>query len=151
MPKITGILPTVERGPTWGELEELGLVKKAGLIWSFEIDRLTPSQNELARRYRNRHAYAKLRTEFELWIMAGMANGRIPKATGRRKLTITRYAKSKRYLLDRGNLVGGCKPLLDAAIQMGLIMDDKEELLDDHYEQEVCAKRPRTEVEVTDA
>jgi hypothetical protein len=83
--------------------------------------------------------------------MVGMANGSIPPAVGRRRLVITRYCKSKRYLLDRGNLVGGCKPLLDAAIIRGLIKDDTEDALDDHYQQEVDAGHPRTEITVEDA
>ncbi|MBT8454160.1 MAG: hypothetical protein KJO40_19510 [Deltaproteobacteria bacterium] len=121
------------------------------MIGLITVDRLTPSQNELRRKYKNRHAYARLRNEFCDWIMVGMANGGIPRAVGRRRLVITRYAKSKRYLLDRGNLVGGCKPLLDAAIIRGLITDDTEDALDDHYRQEVDAACPRTEIAVEDA
>lgn len=107
------------------------------MSWSIRIQRHTPSQNVLVRKYKNPHAYAKLRNELSQWIMVGMANAGIPKAKRRRRLTITRFAKSKRHLLDRGNLVGGCKPLLDAATQQGLILDDKEEHLDDIYHQEV--------------
>lgn len=69
--------------------------------------------------------------------MVLMRNEGVPRASGRRKLTITRFAVSRRHLLDRGNLIGGCKPLLDAAIHQGLIVDDKEEYLDDEYRQEV--------------
>lgn len=118
----------------------------AGLI---RIDELTPSQNVLVRRLHNRYVYAKLRSKFQTWIMVGMANGKIAKATGRRRLTITRYVRSRRYLLDRGNFIGGCKPLLDAARLQGLIVDDTEALLDDHYVQKIDAD-PRVEILVED-
>lgn len=115
-----------------------------------EIGILTPSQNILARKFKQPYAYKKLRDTLESWLMVGRTNHRIPKATGRRRLTITRYAKHERYLLDRGNFVGGCKPLLDAAIRQGLIIDDKEVHLDDVYEQQIDAKRPRTELRIED-
>jgi hypothetical protein len=130
------------------------LLRLAGLpilLGTITIGRPTPSQNVLRRRYRNKHAYARLRDELASWIMVGMANGRIPKATGKRVLIVTRYAKSKRYLLDRGNHVGGCKPLIDAAIIRGLITDDTEDALDDRYKQDIDAEAPRTEIVVADA
>lgn len=117
--------------------------------WVIRIDELTPSQNVLRTKYRHHAAYRKLRDRMTQWIMVGMANGEIPRATGRRRLTITRYTRSKRYLLDRGNFVGGCKPLLDAAITRGLLLDDREEFLDDIYHQTVDADE-RTEIAVED-
>lgn len=109
------------------------------ILGTITIGELTPSQNVLVRKYRNKFAYAKLRDRLQQWIMAGMANGRIPKATRKRTLTITRYTRHRQFLLDRGNLVGGCKPLLDAATRQGLILDDREDYLDDIYEQQVDA------------
>lgn len=105
--------------------------------WLIPIGMRTPSQNELARKFSNRHLYAKLRKTLEQWVVLGMMNESVARATTRRRLTITRYARSKRFLLDRGNFVGGCKPLLDAATRHGLILDDKEEHLDDQYLQAV--------------
>ncbi len=113
------------------------------------IGELTPSQNVLARRHKHPAAYKKLRDRLQTWLMVEMTNGRIPKATTKRRLTITRYVRSKRYLLDRGNFVGGCKPLLDAAIRQGLIKDDREEWLDDVYHQEI-SQQQRTEILVED-
>lgn len=109
---------------------------------------LTPSQNVLARKFKSPFAYKRLRDTLETWLMVGRVNNRIPKATQRRRLTITRYAKTEHHLLDRGNFVGGCKPLLDAAIRQGLIIDDKEVHLDDIYEQRVDRRDPRTEVRI---
>jgi len=62
------------------------------------------------------------------------------------RLEVRRYSKGT---LDNGNLVGGCKPLLDAIAREGLIYDDCTEWLDDHYEQHPAkAKEGRTEVEI---
>jgi hypothetical protein len=114
-------------------------------MWRIVIDELTPSQNKF--KGMHHHAYRRLRERFCSWIMVGMANGGIPRASGKRTLRIVRYAKTKRYLLDRGNFIGGCKPLLDAAIAMGLIVDDTEDMLDDIYEQRVAERgQPRVEL-----
>lgn len=118
-------------------------------MWMIRIGFLTPSQNVLQRKYRLPFRYKKLKTELQTILMVEMANNGIPKAKARRRLTITRYVRSKRYLLDRGNLVGGCKPLLDAATLQGLIIDDKEEHLDDQYKQAVDPDE-RTEIRVED-
>lgn len=121
------------------------------VLGTITIDELTPSQNVLVRRFKNAHVYKKLRTRLAGWLMVEMTNLRIPRATGRRRLEIVRIVRSKRYLLDRGNFVGGCKPLLDAAILRGLIRDDREEWLDDHYRQEVDpARAGRTTIIVSD-
>lgn len=118
------------------------------MTWIIRIDELTPSQNAFKRMHPR--VYKKLRDRLQSWLMVGMVNQKIPKATTKRRLTIIRYARHKNYLLDRGNCVGGCKPLLDAAIRQGLILNDREDMLDDHYIQDVDAKAPRTEIRVED-
>ncbi len=118
------------------------------LVGIITIGELTPSQNVLARKFKNRYAYRDLRDRLQQWLMVEMTNQRIPRAAGKRRLTITRFVRNKRYRLDRGNFVGGCKPLLDAAIRQGLIRDDKEEWLDDVYKQEVRDRAACTEIRV---
>jgi hypothetical protein len=122
-------------------MQTLGLIR---------IGELTPSENVLLRKYRNKFAYAKLRDRLQQWIMVGMANARIPKATRKRTLTIIRYARHKQFLLDRGNFVGGCKPLLDAATRQGLILDDREDLVDDIYQQAIDAANGRVDIIVAE-
>lgn len=62
------------------------------------------------------------------------------------QLTITRHSAGE---LDYGNLVGGCKPLLDALVREGLIFDDSPTWLDDAYAQKPAKqKQGYTEVEV---
>jgi Holliday junction resolvase RusA-like endonuclease len=54
-------------------------------------------------------------------------------------------------LLDRGNLVGGAKPVLDALKHFGLIRDDSPKWIEDIVRQ--VQKQPdepeRTEIEIT--
>ena len=118
-------------------------------MWRIEVGELTPSQNKLARLYRHHSAYRKLRDRMEGWVMAGRLNGRIPTAQGKRRVTIRRCVRSRRYLLDRGNFVGGCKPLLDALCRQGLLVDDREECLEDVYEQVVESAAGAGRVTVT--
>lgn len=44
--------------------------------------------------------------------------------------------------LDNGNLIGGCKPILDVLVDLGVLVDDSLEWLEDHYYQ---VKVPREE------
>jgi hypothetical protein len=61
-------------------------------------------------------------------------------------LTIRRYSSGR---LDRGNFIGGCKPLLDALRHEGVIHDDSETWLEDRYEQHEAKRgEARTEVEI---
>lgn len=103
--------------------------------WVIQWRALPPSQNEIMRRFRTPQAYDRLLAGWRQ--VFGAAATTIPKATGRRRLEITRFIRGKKYWLDRGNLVGGCKPLLDAAVHAGLLIDDREDHLDDHYDQRI--------------
>ena len=103
--------------------------------WVIQWRTLPPSQNEIMRRFRTPQAYDRLLASWRQ--VFGAAATIIPKATGRRRLEITRFVRDKNYRLDRGNLVGGCKPLLDAAVHAGLLIDDREGHLDDHYDQRI--------------
>lgn len=57
-------------------------------------------------------------------------------ATEPRRVRIVRRYRSARYELDHDNLVGGCKPLVDALVKVGLIADDRREFVAVTYEQE---------------
>lgn len=162
---LPGPLVTVEHGErvVWGDDEELEAVLADALAsrqrsfhptvggkllvrvqaatvvpmvrWVIQWRTLPPSQNEIMRRFRTPQAYDRLLASWRQ--VFGAAATTIPRATGRRRLEITRFVRDKNYRLDRGNLVGGCKPLLDAAVHAGLLIDDREDHLDDHYDQRI--------------
>lgn len=54
----------------------------------------------------------------------------------KRLVVITRYSAGR---MDRINFAGGCKPVVDALVRVGLLYDDTEEWLDDRYVQDKAA------------
>lgn len=68
----------------------------------------------------------KEREEWARWLAVSI--DKPPKATGKRALIIERYACSNG--LDRDNLYGSYKQLIDAIKAVGLIVDDSDEWLD---------------------
>lgn len=56
----------------------------------------------------------------------------------KRRIAITRHGTK---LLDYGNLVGGCKPLLDALVAEGVLYDDSPAWVEDHYQQTIAPKK----------
>lgn len=65
--------------------------------------------------------------------------------TGRINLVITNFTIST---MDRDNLYGSAKPIIDALRDVGLIKDDTEEYLNLEVKQEVVEKKERQRVEM---
>ena len=110
----------------------------AGERWVFAIRLMPPSQNVVSGNKGNRGArakYKKYRDDYCILLRAWMNELKIPDASARRRVSIARRYSGRAKRMDRGNLIGGCKPLLDAMTRVGLIVDDKEEFLQDHYYQ----------------
>lgn len=127
-------------------MDDRSLRRHHGVI---RIDELTPSANALRRVFKSPFQYKQLRDRLQQWLMVAMANQKIPKATVRRRLTICRFTRNERYILDKDNLIGGAKPLIDAATRQGLIKDDTAQWLDAVYLQSVHADQ-RVEIRVED-
>ena len=91
-----------------------------------------PSQNRRDRwhwRQRTKH-----RTDCEIGIM-GAIGGRCTKPFGHKvKLTIVSVRKQR--MRDHANLVGGCKSLVDAVVNVGLLADDDDEHVEIEYQQQ---------------
>jgi hypothetical protein len=96
--------------------------------YQFSIVMPVYSQNVLTRRYKNPHAYARLRDAYGMAIMVGTRL--IPRAKGKRRLTLVRLMgfRGKRY--DEANLMGGSKPLVDSLVRAGLLIDDSPKWLE---------------------
>ena len=119
-----------------------------------EIPRATPSNNQVVRAYRNGHAKKRLRELWELELACALKDKRGPMKRyvekNRPRMRLTVLCRRKR-LLDPDNLRGGLKPILDAAKNIGLIVDDRVEFLD-HPDpvQEKCGRmRPVTRIEIS--
>lgn len=74
------------------------------------------------------------------------------KPLGRRHLRVTRYVRDGRSLYrDETNREGSLKPLEDALVRLGVLIDDRDEYLSrDPLRQEIDAAWPRVEIEITD-
>lgn len=110
-----------------------------GVLWHFVISLPPPSQNKVSGNkggHKAQKAYKKYRDDYQFLLQVWKNQLKIPDATGRRRVHITRLFKGKAQKYDRGNLIGGCKPLLDAMTRCNLLVDDKEEFVEDHYDQE---------------
>lgn len=120
------------------------------MSWSFTIDEPTPSLNVLRRQYASARHYATLRNRFEQYVMVARMNEKIPKATAKRRVRIVRFATQEKYRLDHDNFIGGLKPLLDALVRQGLIVDDDAAHLEGDYVQLIAesTSKSRTVIKI---
>lgn len=110
--------------------------------WTIEGKGWLPSQNALGGNHKSGHKYRNIRRNFEK-DLADQLNA-IPRATKFRAAIITRqFGKTKhgRWCrpYDVGNLVGGCKPLVDTLKAYAVILDDRDETFKGYYRQERSA------------
>lgn len=101
------------------------------------------SLNQLLRQH-----WATRRKHLEDWEWAIKAafNGLPPRAKGRMRVRITSY---RTKFLDKDNLIGGAKPLVDALRNQGLIKDDSPQHVEIEYHQiKVRGDHAKTVVEL---
>lgn len=120
---------------------------------TFELPTVPPSLNV----YKGMHPMAQHRLSRKLWAdvcTALVAQGHATRmrvvelkgrrawlalrspATGARNVRILRRHRRTCDELDHDNLVGGCKPLVDALVKVGLLADDRPGLATVTYDQE---------------
>ena len=106
------------------------------MIWTIKISAATPSGNTTLRQHWAARASHKVTLG---WLLASALNHlpKIPDATGRRRLTITRHGKRA---LDRDNLSAGMKGLIDVIKERHLIIDDRPQDCELVFEQKPCGK-----------
>lgn len=64
------------------------------------------------------------------------------KAKETRKMAVTIHSYRTRRITDHANLVGGCKMVIDAIRDAGLIVDDSDKWMVATYNQDVASKSP---------
>lgn len=111
-----------------------------------EIPFAMPSQNQ----YQRWHWRKRARHINECRVLVRMAIGSVPglplTVPRRAAVTFTRYSSGE---LDYGNLVGGCKGLLDALRYEGVIHDDSPRWVEERYLQAAAERGGgRTEIVV---
>jgi hypothetical protein len=123
-------------------------------VFVVDLPVATPSLNELMawkhhpsmRRWR----YARHRSFLERLLAKALDGSPLLQAGEPRKVrvTVVRYSAG---VLDDANLRGGCKPLLDVLVDLGVLHDDSPRWVEDRYEQRLGKrgeKRTRIELEV---
>lgn len=83
----------------------------------------------------SRWRYAKERNDWQTAIKAERISQRIPTATGKRRVTFTRYYGGRQREFDGDNFQTGAKMIRDALIREGLIVDDRREFAEFAYVQ----------------
>lgn len=83
----------------------------------------------------SRWRYAKERNDWQTAIKAERISQRIPTATGKRRVTFTRYYGGRQREMDPDNMATGLKSCLDALVREGMLVDDKREFAEVSYVQ----------------
>lgn len=116
--------------------------------FTFAVYRAAESQNKLtANRGKARFKYKSEREWWRKALQARVDEGVVTVATGKRVVRLTRLYTGRQQERDRGNLIGGMKPILDAlgpdrtvrgktTRGTGVIVDDSPKFVADIYEQE---------------
>jgi len=106
-------------------------------VVKIELSEPTPSLNTTQKwhwgkraRYRKGLSHLVQRLVIEQWD--ARANREASTMSVRRRVVITRRSSGT---LDHDNHVGGCKPLLDALVAVGLLVDDSPEWVEVEYRQ----------------
>ena len=60
-------------------------------------------------------------------LLAEVRRADVPKATGKRRLTIQRHGKRR---LDVDNLIGGAKGMIDELRRLGVLLDDHDDAIE---------------------
>lgn len=125
----------MERCPRCGHSETPAI-----RTWTLVIDADVPSQNVTLKRHFAQKT--EERNALALFVRAERLRLRIPRAKEKRRARFTRFYAGRKQRRDFGNLVGGCKTLLDALVREGLLVDDDPDHVEDYYHQERV--EPRT-------
>lgn len=86
----------------------------------------------------NRWAYKHAREQYTAALRVAMRReigpgGQLPRTP--KRVVITRYWAKRQRAFDHANLVGGAKPLVDAMVRVGLLVDDSPEWFEGYYRQ----------------
>lgn len=114
----------------------------AGWITSYDLQ----SPNKYTNKKNGRHIYNGIKKTWARVLTNAVYH--LGRATGPRTVRIRRYVSSRSHLMDRDNLVGSCKPLLDEIVDQDILIDDNTDMLTLDVEQEKGI--PRVEIFVED-
>ncbi len=104
--------------------------------WEFHIGREVKSGNDRVNNVGgSRWRYRQVRDEWFCDVANIAGINAVTRASSLRRVTLTRcYGKGQRAF-DRDNLATGCKPIVDAMVRSGLLVDDNPRHAEIHYKQ----------------
>ncbi len=112
----------------------------------FTILKKIESNNKLLRMHWA--ARAKEKTAWMEEVMWAMPIGSRGRHEGKKK--VLEIVSHRVRLLDKDNLVGGCKQLIDSIVYFGLMPDDSPKHCELHVKQVKCEKgKERTTIRIT--
>ena len=106
--------------------------------WEIVLPLEPPSQNTVAQNkgsFAARRKYKEYRDSYVILLGNAKVVHEIPDAIALRRVIVTRMYSGRGQSRDRSNIVGGCKPMLDAMHMVGLLVDDSEKWVRDFYHQ----------------
>jgi len=107
-----------------------------GASWSLFIAKDPPSLNaRLHNAGASRWKYAKERGVWGWLIRQARLATAATRATGKRRVTLTRVYAGRQKERDLDNAVGGGKPIVDALVREGLLIDDAPAWAEIHHAQ----------------
>lgn len=110
----------------------------------YNVPKKIKSGNEFNNKFKSSVLlYRKYRKEWEYVIGLIIQ----PQKRYEKKMRVVIHSYRKR-LLDKGNLVHGCKPILDTLKKIGVIYDDSPKWIEDIYLQSI-SKKETTTIEIT--
>ena len=108
--------------------------------WEFEIARHVHSLNAHRGNYGGtRWAYKHDRDRWQWEFKVARINARIPTASGKRRVTLTRLYSGRERAFDVDNLAGGMKLVVDAMVREGLLLGDDPARAELHHNQNRAA------------
>ena len=104
--------------------------------WTFTIEMPAASLNvRSTNKGGRRFAYKKARDQWHWWFRERRLALRIPVARRRRRVMLTRLYTGRQKELDRDNLIGGLKLVVDALVREELLAGDDSARAEIHYRQ----------------
>lgn len=100
--------------------------------WELKVPDLPPSANEITRKYRNHHAFSKLKEYWRYLLLEARAHF-VPKATLPRMVVVTLYVSRLRD--PQNNYLACDKLIADELVKLQALVDDSKRWADLKVEQ----------------
>lgn len=104
--------------------------------WDLFIPREAPGMNaRVINSGKSAHLYRRERDAWCMWFRAERLRQRLPVATDKRRVVMTRLYGGRQQERDIDNLIGGMKCVVDAMVIEKLLVDDAPRFAELHYQQ----------------